>query len=215
MSELSDEQKKFLSAQGIPDELLFNANGQSMSAIMKETMKQKGKVFAYNAVPCKEAGHTLRTRAGHCIQCDTSKIAYMLRHVKFGTVYIAGSVKGRLIKVGFTENTENKEGRIEQLKNSKAGYGGFDDWEMLFSAKCMNAGAVESSIQALLRKYEIPYTYKHDNHLQTTSELFKCSYQTAKKALSEVQERDGVQFIDTLERKLILQNYDFQNLIQK
>src|SRR5690606_2363499 len=94
---MTNEERNFIIEQGLPEELFIDANRQSINQI-EGKMKSLGKVFEYNSIPCDQYGHTIRTRAGHCIQCDTARIAFILRHVSFGTVYIAGSIKGQLIK---------------------------------------------------------------------------------------------------------------------
>ena len=68
---MTTEEITFIKQQGLHEELFFDAKGQSINRI-EEEMKSLGKVFAYNSIPCDQYGHTLRTRSGHCIQCDTA-----------------------------------------------------------------------------------------------------------------------------------------------
>src|SRR5678815_3361408 len=99
MGQLTAEQIDFLLLQRVPPSQVFDATGMRKSDYAA-AMKAGGFNFAFGTVPCGRAGHTLRTRAGHCIQCDTSKVAYQMRHHLPGYVYLAGSHGTGLLKIG-------------------------------------------------------------------------------------------------------------------
>lgn len=204
---MTDTERAFIFGQGIQEALLYDAKGQAMSSSLESKMKSLGKVFAYNSTPCQSFGHTIRTRSGHCIQCDTAKIAFILRAVSFGCIYIAGSQKGNWMKVGVTSSKEVREESINREK-----YGNLDDWEVLFSGKCLNVGTVENNVHQILRGYAEVVRYIHDNHDQKTKELFRCGYNKAKNALDQVLQEGGVTLINELEKKSRLHMYDFRNL---
>ena len=75
MAEPSDDQRKFLRDQKLPLSFLFDASGMR-KVDYEAVMKRDEKFFAFGVTPCSKGGHSLRTRSGHCIQCDTAKIAY-------------------------------------------------------------------------------------------------------------------------------------------
>lgn len=193
----------FLEKHGIPLDLVFDVQYLKRKE-WPITMKEKGKVFAYNAAPCKAEGHTLRTRKGHCIQCNTSKIRYMMRSLSFGIVYIAGSLKGKAIKVGFTENIASREETL-----TKHNYGGFKDWQILFHGKCEKAGAVESKVLTALNSYSKEAYYDHDNHKQKATEIFSCSFSVAKSTLMEVLNAERVKLLDERDIKYRSKLYEF------
>lgn len=185
MSGLTKSQIDFLTSQGISEKMTFDAKGLKNSEY-KDLMKSKGKIIAFNAVPCRKNGHTLRTRSNHCAQCDTAKIGFQKRNNKVGFVYIAGTIKGKIIKIGFTEiGAELREKSLNRTK-----YGEFNDWEILFAVNCINAGEVESLTKKELKKHSISKTYIHDSKKQKADELFKCSYSKAKNILIEISEQD-------------------------
>ena len=207
---MNDHEKEFLKAQGIPEILTFNAKGQPISETIKTLMKEQGKAIAFNTTPCSNGNHTLRTRAGHCVQCDTARISFILRNMSFGTIYIAGSVKGQLIKVG---STERKIDRKASLNKSK--YGGFNDWEILYSAQCINVGEVEDKIKNALKKHGISNQYNHDNHVQLTSELYKCGYSKAYETVLQIKERDKIELSSETKNNMLIPKYGFPNLVIK
>jgi hypothetical protein len=103
---LDREQIEFLKKHKISDAELFDASGLKRQQY-QVIMEQENKKFAFGVDPCSN-GHALRTRAGHCIQCNTARIAFERRHSATGQVYIAGSLKGQSIKIGFTKEKKHK-----------------------------------------------------------------------------------------------------------
>ena len=83
MLNLNKSQIEFLKSQNISEKMIFNAKGLKKSEY-KGIMKLKRKIIAYNVTPCRENGHTLRTRSGHCVQCNTTRIGFQKRSDKIG-----------------------------------------------------------------------------------------------------------------------------------
>jgi hypothetical protein len=135
-------------------------------------MEALGTPFYYGGVSCKAAGHTLRTKPGHCIQCDTSKIAYQLRHSASGYVYIAYSGFRQYAKVGYSQAHPHE--RIAFLRREN--YGSASDWELKDATHLeKNAGKQEFAIHALLERYRKPVTYeKYPGILVECREIFAC-----------------------------------------
>lgn len=182
MTELSQDQIAFLQYHRIPASLVFDASGMRASRY-KARMKEEGKAFAFGVTPCGAAGHELRTRAGHCVQCDTSKIAYMMRHDNSGQVYVAGSLAGSLIKVGTTQAYFERQA---SLRNSA--YAGYADWKILAYVECRRAGQCEGEVQAALADWRAKGNYYKGGFYQECYELFRCC---AEVAIAELERLSG------------------------
>lgn len=176
-----DEQElRFLAEHGLTASDIFDGRGMSV-ADRKREAKKLGKDFLVGNNSCGEYGHRLRTRAGHCIQCNTSRITYQTRHTKSGYVYIAGSIRQKLIKVGGTESTDDRERTLNNDQYARA-----CDWEMLYSVWVDEYGDTEDKIRKLLAPYQIWVSYTKEGKEQESNETFRCSFTVAKNALDEV-----------------------------
>jgi hypothetical protein len=171
MGQLDKSQLRFLKDQGVALSQVFDASGLSTSE-RRQRMEALEKKFYFGGTACRAAGHTLRTKAGHCIQCDTSKIAYQLRSSQGRHVYVAYSNEGACAKVG-TTSLEPEE-RIYSLCASD--YGGFSDWRLVDSRYlAMNAGAAEFSVHAELEPFQSPVGYYKTNDMWVECrEIFFC-----------------------------------------
>jgi len=144
MSRLTTKQYIFLKKHNVDLRYMFNANGINKSEY-RQIMKELNKYVAFNVVACRKSGHTLRTRTGHCIQCDTARLAFIKRHVSKGKVYIAGS---KAVEV-----------RQESLNRKK--YAGYEDWVILFAIVSKYAGKIESMANMTLSKYAYKLEYRY------------------------------------------------------
>lgn len=182
MAELTDEQMVFLGYHGIPLDRVFDASGMRTKDY-KDVMRQRESWVAYGVTPCKEAGHTLRSRAGHCIQCDPAKITYIKKHVQGGLIYVAWSDSKGLVKVGVTNNTTKRVA----LLNSEM-YGGAFDWKLMRAWQCDQAGKFEAAAHRELASHSTTGYYLKNDMLTECNELFKCSYQYAVEIVSQIVE---------------------------
>ena len=91
---MNEDLLDFIEEQGLDVSLFIDAEGNPISQI-REEMKANNKIFAFNSTPCQSNNHTTRSISGHCIECDTARIAFTLRHYNLGIVYIAGSIRGQ------------------------------------------------------------------------------------------------------------------------
>ena len=178
--EISDSERIFLKSQNISVYELFNAKGRPIPQC-KQEMENHGKLFAYNTTACRKYGHTLRSRSGHCIQCNTARIAFQRRHESAGMVYIAGSLKGSIIKIGYTKDVQIRE---ESLNRTE--YAGYYDWIVLFAIRSINAGEFESRLDMALKEYSFSLDYLHDGGLQEANEVFKCSYLKCRQKILDI-----------------------------
>jgi T5orf172 domain len=174
---LDKYQIRFLQSQGISLDQVFDASGLSTSKY-KEIMSERNLLIAYGVTPCSAVGHTLRTRAGHCAQCDTSKIAYLLRHNAEAYVYVAFSKSKNLSKIGTCKSINQRE---ESLNNH--GYGNIYDWDIVFHKKCKNAGKIETTAHSYLKGLESSRVYDRWGTIADSREIFDCVAQTAINAL--------------------------------
>lgn len=182
--DLSNDEKSFLKEQGYDERDVFDARRLS-TAEWKREVRLARLTFALGS-PCKQYGHRLRTRSGHCVQCDTSKLAYQRRFHTPGYVYIAGSISARLVKIGVASDIQQRE---SNLRNQ--GYGGIRDWRMLFHAKVVNGGRVEHAALTALSRYQHKRPFQKDGELVDAGEILKCSFTTAINAISKPIEDDG------------------------
>src|SRR5436190_4201098 len=105
MAKISPDQMRFLQSQSIPLSRVFDASGMSRSTD-QAAMTKLAMIVAVGVSSCKEAGHTLRTLAGHCAQCNTHALAFLLRHDEAGEVYVAASAQTGLVKIGTSKNAQ-------------------------------------------------------------------------------------------------------------
>jgi Bacterial RNA polymerase, alpha chain C terminal domain len=105
---------------------------------------------------------------------------YRDRHYAAGNVYIAGSLSGRVIKIG---TAKNMGGYPRYLQNKN--YGSLNDWQILY---CVwvdeGAGRIEHEARARLQQYKTMRGYERDGRWQKGREILKCSFSAALDALT-------------------------------
>jgi hypothetical protein len=124
IAELTEQEITFLRSQGIRPEEVFDGRGMS-----NPTWKARAKEGQFDFVlagRCTNGGHRLKTRAGHCIQCRTSSIAFVRRENAKANVYLAAANNRTVIKIGLASWIYAREETLRQQ-----GYGGYLDWEIL------------------------------------------------------------------------------------
>jgi hypothetical protein len=82
------------------------------------------------------------------------------RHYEPGYVYIAGSLSGRVIKIGTTINIGGRQ--QNKLRNLR--YGGMDDWVLLYYVWVDQGGDIEHAARAQLQRYKIMRMYSKLGH---------------------------------------------------
>lgn len=171
MSKLTAAQRIFLKRQGVSLSLVFDASGLSKNQRLS-LMDQLDKKFYYGGAPCSAAGHTLRSKKGHCIECDTARIAFQLRSSQSGYVYIAYSDRGQCAKIGITSGGPKE--RVAFLASS--GYANCADWRLIDSKHLASkAGAKEFQIHSLLEPFQRRVVYDKQNGVEVECrEVFFC-----------------------------------------
>ena len=174
---LTSVELQFLVGLGRDADDVFDARGLPQW-LWKERAKEAGKDIVLGS-RCRKAGHRLRTRGGHCVQCDTSKLGFTTRYSSTGWVYVAGSLQARLMKIGMCVDYDQRE---RQMRAER--YGECGDWRILYYVKVHKAGEVERSAHDRLRRYVVNRTYYKGGVGQEAIELLACSYSQAEEALN-------------------------------
>lgn len=175
---LTKDELAFLKSQGLSAADVYDGRYQT-SAGWKDGVRAAGQTVVLGT-PCSSQGHRLRTRSGHCAQCDTKKLSFQKRHNTEGYIYIAGSKAAKLLKVGTCVDIEQ---RRRNLRNQM--YGGIADWEMLFTAKVDAGGRVEGNALARLAKHKVVRIYEKDGKRQEAAEMLKTKFSVALAAVQE------------------------------
>ena len=165
---LSTEERQFLVDQSLSEEDVFDGR-----ALTREKCAAEAKRLNMPLVigsPCAKGGHRLRTRAGHCAQCNPANLGYQARHTEKSAVYVAYSAVNKISKIGVSNEIEIRESKI-----NRDGYAGATDWEVLFSIVVNEAGRVETAAQVKLARYLINTIYQKDRSKdQMSKEAFAC-----------------------------------------
>lgn len=177
MALLTTEQQLFLEHQRIPLSRVFDASGMSKSEYQRE-MGELEMVVACGVSPCKKAGHTLRTRGGHCAQCNTHALAFVMRWDDRAEIYVAYSSQEQLTKIGVAK--DHRE-RLRTLNDH--GYGGVIDWIVHFCCDTDNAGKVEFMVQQTLNQHRVTRSYSRTGKTIDCQELFACDVNLAVEAI--------------------------------
>jgi len=177
MTKPTEDQLSFLRSQNIPLSRVYDATGMSTKRY-KQEMHRLDMEVAIGVTPCKKSGHTMRTRAGHCVQCGTHNIAFLRRFHEENYVYVASSKEGNFIKVGTAEDTDAREKSLNYFR-----YGGVSDWVIRYKVFCKFAGRVEQKVHDVLSRHCIHRSYKKQGHIVDCQELFNCCVANAVAAI--------------------------------
>lgn len=177
MARLSTEQLAFLAQHKIPADRVYDASGKP-NAIYKAEMKSLEALVAYGVTPCGKGGHTLRSRAGHCVQCTPANLSYLRRFDEIGEVYVAESTQGHLVKVGTSVDADFRVGQLNVYQ-----YGGRSDWKLRFKARVGKAGRVEGDAHRRLSTYPAAGSYFKNGDFIDSQEIFSCSVDQAVAAI--------------------------------
>jgi T5orf172 domain len=179
MTPFTEDELAFLRRHHFSEDDVHDGRSQGKRG-RESSAKTAGKILVLTNTRCRAMGHRIRTRAGHCAQCNTANIAFTARETSPGNVYIAGSLSGRLIKIGTTGDITR---RIRQQRTEQ--YGGFGDWSVLTSIYVNDAGKMEREVSSRIRGGRVFNGYIKDGHEQVAIEIIRCSFSAAFKALSD------------------------------
>ena len=174
---LTEEEISFLESHGLCQENVYVANIYETRKAAGDNAKLQGKELFLGS-SCGKSGHRLRTRSNHCWQCDPKQITFQRRHEKPGFVYVAGSMQGEMVKIGFSEDRDT---RILAL--GATSFANENDWILLLSVWVSEGANIERQAQEILKKKRMSIVYAKDGRQQETIEVFKC---TAKEAMDAI-----------------------------
>ena len=177
---LTSEELQFLKSQDLSSGDVWDGRAYSSIRSRGHLAKEAAKLLVLRDPSRSRCGHRLTTRAGHCVQCDTSKIAYARRHDEPAFVYIAGSKQLNLIKIGITRDIDQ---RLSNLKGQA--YAGVRDWDMLFHVQFLRAGAVETLSHSYLARADTPLTTIKEGREQEAKEVSDVTFDEALQAISK------------------------------
>ena len=100
------------------------------------------------------------------------------RYYEPGYVYIAGSLNGRVLKIGTCLKVHRQS---QYLRNKR--YGGIDDWVVLYHVWVERRGMIEHDARSDLPR-EVRY-YEKDGRYQRGREIVACDFSAAFNALSD------------------------------
>jgi len=109
----------FLTAIGLTAADVFDGRGMSQAG-RRAAAKAAGRRVILCSGRCEKGDHRLKWRPGHCAQCNPAGFAYNGRYDTPGFVYIAGSPSTGLLKIGITDDIEQRADTL----NYKQAYGG-------------------------------------------------------------------------------------------
>ena len=203
MTTLDNSQIVFLKRHQISPGSVFDATGLGKKEY-RRIMKSLGALVATGVTPCAAERHTLRTRSGHCIQCNPASITFQKRHAKRAYVYVSGSKNLRLLKVGYSEDVPSRIDTLNQL-----GYAGTNDWEALYWVNLDEAGRIELEAHSGLAEYASPTQYKRDGNTVDCLETFSCG---ASEAINVVKGLSSGTVADWTNAS-VLSQYEFESVI--
>lgn len=178
MITLNPEQTAFLKRHEIPMSKVFDASGLSR-AEYSQIMGELELIIAFGVTPCAKAGHTLRTRAGHCAQCNTQAIAFIKRTYDEGDIYVARSDRAKLVKVGVASDAKKRMHWLNEYR-----YGEADDWILVYSRRVPKAGRIEFLIHSDLIQHAKPILYTKFGKQVLCKETYSCSSSAAVRAVN-------------------------------
>lgn len=179
---LTASELRFLRSQGLCPDDVMDVRHMPQRMWFRE-IKERGKTIALGS-RCRKAGHRLRSKKGHCVQCDTKILAFASRFNLRQYLYIAGSLHARLIKIGVSKDLRQ---RLRQIRAER--HGDARDWEVIYAVEIERAGEIEDRVLSRLGRYSIDSHYWKDGVLRQSIELRRCTISQAMQAMNA--EMDG------------------------
>jgi len=174
---LTDIQWEFITKHNVSFDRVFFANGMKHRQF-RVAMKAGGYEVAVGVAECERAGHSMRNRSNHCVQCAPYSLTCQRRHETAAYIYIAVSDSSSLVKVGLTNDLKTRGYMLNQ-----SSYGGHSDWKMAESVFCHEAGKVEAEVHRSLSSYKYCASYIKQGARVDCRELFVCNVEIALQAL--------------------------------
>ncbi len=180
LNQLTPEQLQFLRRHNIPIAKVFDASGYSQPE-WREQISLHELVVAINVSPCKKGAaqnaHEWRTLR----PMQTREFRLPRRYRQEAYVYILGSKRQQILKVGYSESPHSRAEHLSVLR-----YGAATDWKLLFYVRCKRAGTIEHSLLSKHRDASVFGEYWKDRRYQECFELLRCDFKTLVDSLSRI-----------------------------
>lgn len=169
--DLTAQEIEFLAHHKISIEEVINVEGM-IKIGQKRAMEAVSARISIGGGICNY-GHRLKTRSGHCPQCEPKNLAFEKRHSTTAFVYVCVSEKG-FVKIGYAADPSDREGRL-----NRESYASCQRWRLVFKKQFENAGRVESNAHAFLANRRTIQTYTKNGKKTETYEVFVCTVEDA------------------------------------
>jgi hypothetical protein len=176
---LTKEQKVFLKEFDIPLDEVFDAKNYSTSE-WKSFVKDSHYKVVVGVTPCKDYGHVMRTKGGHCVICNPKNLRFQARHSEDNEVYVMHSHSTGLVKVGIAECAYTRQDSLNAM-----GYGTISDWNVNFWSRIAVAGKMEHLVYLKFKKYHYPIEHDLENS-SVANEIYNCPPEKIIKFIKEV-----------------------------
>jgi len=165
---LTKDQKVFLKEFNISFDEVFDAKYYSSSE-WKSFVKNSHYKVVISVTPCRDYGHVMRTKGGHCAMCNPRNLRFQARHNLENEIYVMFSPSTKLIKVGIAECSQTRKDSLNAM-----GYGTISDWEVQFWSRIAIAGKMENLVYQQFKKYHFPIQHDLENS-NVANEIYNCS----------------------------------------
>jgi hypothetical protein len=176
---LTKDQKAFLKEFDISLDEVFDAQYYSSSE-WKSFVKNSHYKVVVGVTPCKNYGHVMRTRGGHCAICNPRNLRFQARHSDDNEIYVMYSPSTGLTKVGIADCAYTRQDSLNAM-----GYGTISDWKVIFCSRIAFAGKIEHFVYLKFKKYHYPIQHDLENSSVAT-EIYNCPYEKIIKFIEEV-----------------------------
>ena len=174
MIAFTNDELCFIYENGLTEDDFYDGRGER-----KRERHDNAQANGCNYVVAGEChnGHRLKTRSGHCIQCNPAVIAFQKRNRRSGAIYVAEN--GDFCKVGVVDdNIKDIEQAIHNREirlNLEGGYGGITGWKIIAWAPVEHdLGKIEDGIHRQLSQFSIKTKYTYSGNRKMAQEMFKC-----------------------------------------
>ena len=177
---LSQEQLDFLKLHNISHDQVFDASRYRQKTY-RALMKEGGFIVAMGVSRCNIGHHSLRSRSGHCVMCNSASLSFQKRHHDDGDIYVMHSQTTNLVKIGTADSATE---RLVTL--NKQAYGDVKDWELVFSIRVTNSGYAEQLIHGNLWKHNTTRYFFKNGSMVLAQEVFSCTPEHAINTIKEI-----------------------------
>jgi hypothetical protein len=176
---LTKDQKVFLKEFDISLDEVFDAKYYSSSE-WKSFVKNSHYKVVVGVTPCKDYGHVMRTKGGHCAICNPRNLRFQARHSEDNEVYVMHSPSTGLTKVGIAECAYTRQDSLNAM-----GYGKISDWNVNYWSRIAVAGKMEHLVYLKFKKYHYPIQHDLENS-SVANEIYNCPPKKIIKFIEEV-----------------------------